>query len=464
MTEPTTSASGGRRVAVAPRARISLTVALAVLLPLLSVAGAALVSSSVAEEVVVPPHTTPLSRASVACPSGQGGGRILVAGGVSGAEGDVAVGLGADSTALPVGASRTAVLADVSGPVIITGENAVAPGLLATRVGTGELAATTCPAPLAEQWFTGVGGGVEHSSELELVNPDSGPAIADVTVFGRDGVLDVPAVRGVRVPGGRSVRLDLAQLVPTRDELAIQVSVSRGRLVGSVLDRVDELGAGDSSADWLAAQAEPATSNVLLGLPRGEGQRTLVLANGGDDETRVTLKVITEASVLAPVGVEEIRVPPQSVTSVPLDGVLSRELSQGALGLSVESTAPITATLRSFVAGDLSHATAAEPVSSSTLLRPQGSAQLLMAGAARVGSAVVVVRDERGGRLLKRRIEIPVGRALSLTLPPRGSRVEVESTTPVRGVVLVTGRGAVALALRELVLNGLVPDVRPASP
>ena len=58
------------------------------------------------------------------------------------------------------------------------------------------LAALDCPRPRRETWFTGVGGGAEHTSVIELVNPDDGPAVADITVLGRAGPLDAADLRG----------------------------------------------------------------------------------------------------------------------------------------------------------------------------------------------------------------------------------------------------------------------------
>ena len=78
--------------------------------------------------------------------------------------------------------------------------------------------------PRRVAWFTGVGSGAGHTSVLELVNPDSGTAIADVTVYGRSGVVDADELRGVSVPGGTSVRLDLGV-----DRAAPRRARARGR-------------------------------------------------------------------------------------------------------------------------------------------------------------------------------------------------------------------------------------------
>ena len=57
-----------------------------------------------------------------------------------------------------------------------------------------------------------------------------GPAVADITVLGEDGPVEVPALRGLTVRGGQTTTVALADVVPRRDELTLQVRVTRGRL------------------------------------------------------------------------------------------------------------------------------------------------------------------------------------------------------------------------------------------
>ena len=114
---------------------------------------------------------------------------------------------------------------------------------------------------------------------LELVNPDAGPAVVDAIAYGRRGAVDAPALRGVAVPGRSVVHIDLAERVPRRDDLALHVTTTRGRVSASVVDTYDELGSSGSATDYLPSQPAPTTSNLLLGLPEGTGRRTLLLAN-----------------------------------------------------------------------------------------------------------------------------------------------------------------------------------------
>ena len=85
------------------------------------------------------------------------------------------------------------------------------------------------------------------------------------------------------------------------------------------------------------------------------------MANPGEDEARVKLRILTADSVFAPEGVEELRVPPGTVRTVTLTSALRAAVEDGALGIDVTGTVPVTAALRSVVDGDLSHAVPVTP-------------------------------------------------------------------------------------------------------
>ena len=283
MTDQT--AQGGRRSARGLRTRLGPVELVAVVVPLLTVAALALVRPLDDGATSHSPDDVALTRATLVCPSSAlpGTGTVALAN-ADGATGEVTTRSPVEGTVEIDGTSRQGLEA----ALVAQAEGDLAGGFIGVRY--GDAAAVACSAPQPEQWFTGVGAAPEHSSVLELVNPDGGPAVADVTVLGPDGPLDVPALRGVTVPGGKAMRFDLAAIVPNRDELALQVLVSRGRLGVDVVDQVDELGRGPSSRDWLASQSEAGTTAYLLGLGGKPAERTLVLANPGDSEARVDLR------------------------------------------------------------------------------------------------------------------------------------------------------------------------------
>ncbi len=347
------------------------------------------------------------------------------------------------------------------GPVVVTGEDDLAPGLVG-GVFTSPLAAASCREPIADQWFTGVGAGAHHSSVLELVNPDAGPAVIDATLIGRSGVIDAPELRGVAVPARSLVRINLATTIPRRDELALQVMTSRGRVLATVRDRYDQLGAGAAARDWLPGQSAPATSNLMLGLAPGSGQRSLVIANPGQDETRASVQVVTKDSVLTPEGAKDIVVGPAEVTRISLARLLPKDVMADAIGLLVTSPLPLTTTVRSFVDGDLSHAVPGAPVTSSAVLTPIGKKKIVLAGAEAAGTVTVTARDGAGKQVAKQQIDVVAQRGFTFSLPSETRLVEVDVRgTSVAGSVVVTGDGAAVVPLVELVTDSLVAQVRP---
>ena len=299
------------------RRRFGPDVLLAVVLPVVAALALLLLHPDRGEPHGKAPVDTQLTSASVVCPTAlPGTGSDLLGVSVLGADpeakvtGDVQVGLGSSVAPLPVRSRQVSTAAQGLGPTVVTGSDDLAPGLVAGRSQSAPLAAVDCAPPVADQWFTGVGADATHDSVVELVNPNAGSAIADITVRAPSGVLDVPALPDVSVPGNSSVQLDLGQIVPNRAELSLEVHTSRGRLAVHVVDSYDELGSGATGQDWLPAQAEPASANLLLGLTQGAGERTLVLSNPGVDEVRAEITVVTPTSTFAPVGVEPVRVAP----------------------------------------------------------------------------------------------------------------------------------------------------------
>lgn len=456
----------GRRTAVARR--IDPTALIGAVLVVLTIGALLLVQPHEPRQRRLDPSTTTLTSVSLGCPSAlPGGAAVAVATAGDSVEGEVSVLARGDETSLPVASGRVGSLEEER-PLAITGTGDLAPGLIAARFGGRALAAVDCPAPTPETWFTGVGAGARHDSVLELVNPDEGPAVADVTVYGRGGAIDVPDLRGITVRGRDSLRLQLGEVMPRRSELALRVVVSRGRLSASLLDQIPELGARPLTEDWLPGQAEPTTDAVLLGLPKGEGTDVLAVTNPGDSEARVRVRILTTDSAFVPEGVDEVRVPPGSVRTVTLTTAVRAGVRDGALGIEVTSSEPVTSTLRTVVADDLSHAV---PVLASeeamTALVPPGAGSVLLADAGAAGVATVEAWTADGKELESQRVELKPGQGGLVELPEGAVLVRVTPRrTSVHAAALVTSprAGAAVVGFRELVTEALIPDVRPGLP
>lgn len=459
------TAETGRRTSGARR--LNPTVLIGAALVVLTLGALVLVQTTERRDRVVEPTSTTLTTASLGCPAAvAGGGTVAVGTARDSVAGSVAVRAQRDERSLPVASGRVSTV-DEGRALAVTGTGDLAPGLIAARFGGEELAVVDCPAPTPETWFTGVGAGARHDAVLELVNPDEGVAVADVTVYGGGGPVDAPTLRGVTVPGQDSLRLRLGEVMPRRGELALRVVVSRGRLSASLLDQIPALGALPRTEDWLPGQAGPATGTILLGLPPGEGTDVLTVANPGDSEARVRVRVLTTDSAFAPEGLGDVRVPPGSVRTVTLTSVVRAAVRDGAQGIEVTSNEPVASSLATVVADDLSHAAPVLPSAAPmTALVPQGTGSVVLADAGGVGVATVEAWTASGDELESRRVELRPGQGGVVELPGGAALVRVTPRrTSVHAAALVTGaRGVAVVGFRELPTEALIPDVRPGLP
>jgi hypothetical protein len=176
---------------------------------------------------------------------------------------------------------------------------------------------------------------------------------------------------------------------------------------------------------------------------------------------------VTPRAVFAPAGLEPVSVAPGTSKPVTLTELLDQATEQGATGLLLESTGPVTANLRQLAGNDLSEVAPAAPLASETAaLVPAGKARLLLADPAGVGLATVVALDASGAELATEEVELTPDTGATIALPEGTALVRVTpERTSVRAALLVTAaKGVAVVPLRDLLVDGLVPDVRPALP
>jgi hypothetical protein len=449
----------GRRADLRARRRPDALTVASVLIPLLTVGALALVRPVDVEPGDRAPETVALERSDVVCPSSGGRSGAVRLGNADGESGEVVVRRGTRSSDVDLEGSPEV---PARGAVTVRAAGELAPGLVAGRV--AGRAGTACVRPAPLQWYVGVGAAPEHSSVVELVNPDSGPAVADVFVHGPDGPVDAPRLRGVTVPGNSTTRLDLATTVPTRDELTLRVEVGRGRLGVFVLDRIDELGLGADSSDWLAPQAEPGTRLHLTGLgPRG-GERILVVANPSENEARVRLELATDESEFAPAGAEDLRVPAGAVRTLDVGDLLVSRPARGARALVLQSSEPVLGTLRTLADGDLTHAvgTSALVERGATVLF-DGAKEMVLTGAADDGEVTWRLSDAAGERVRERSVSLTAGQSAAVGLPEWARVLDLTAGGTGASVAVVgTGNDRLTWPIPELQVSSSVPDVRPA--
>lgn len=304
------------------------------------------------------------------------------------------------------------------GPVLARGTAGSAPGLAASQLTRSTeatmrgLAGTRCVAAGTDFWFVGSGAVVGQRGRVYLTNPEPSPAVADITLYGPDGLIDAPDGRGVSVAGGeQEIRL-LDALAPGTSRFAVHVHVRQGRVSAAVRDQQVD-GLTPMGADWVPAAAPPSGRQLVPGVPGGEGERRLqVVAPGGSDAI-VRIRLIGEAGPVAADGPELLEVPAGSVADVDLAPFAAGE----PVTVELDSDAPVTAGVLARV-----------------LSPPPGLAEIAYAAAAPplTPSAPGVVPEVRAGELLTTRLWLtapdgPVTVALT-PLPPAEGGTPTEVT------------------------------------
>lgn len=445
--------------------RLDAVSVLALVIPLITVGVLALVRQPPVHDRIHRPALTRLTGVTLVCPgprSGSPDGWVSTA---SGQSGDVSVNAGGRKSSASVSTGAVTRLPH-HGAVVIRGSDELAPGLLGLRSGTAPLSAQDCSVPAPEQWFTGLGAGGAHRSVIELVNPDSGRADADITLYGHHP-FTVRKLHGITIPAHKTVSFDLAAIVPRRILLSAQVQVSRGRLAVHVLDSRADLATHRVRREWLPRQEEPAQDNRMMGLPAGPGRRTLQVVNPGEDVVRAQIRIITGDTSFAPTGLDTVSVPPGSTASVSLTKVLGKALGDGAVGVQVISDAPVAASVLTDLGTDEA-VTVPDPVirdEAATLLPvssggPNSAKAVLYLSADSAGAATVTAYDGSGKQLREKRVAQQQGHTVAVALPQGTAFLRVvPQGTQVRGSVVVTGDGATVVPLHELLTRGLVPQI-----
>jgi hypothetical protein len=466
----TTSSGSGRRIAESPsggrRFGPMIVTGLAAVVVTL---GALALQAPAAEQIEPPPEAparTPLTAADLACPASDSSSVTVGSDSREDGEGSVGLSTGTDDpepVALSAGeATRATASTDA---VVVRGTGALAPGLFAARYAGAGSAAGECPAPSGSRWFVGVGSSGVHDSRLQLTNPDSGPAVADLTLWSTDGPLEEVRSRGLTVAGGETTSIDLSDLAPHPRELAMQVTVSRGRVAASVLDAYS-LPGEKPTEDWLTAAAEPATTLAVPGLARSADERTLVLANPGDAGGRVELRVTGRRSTFAPSGLEPIEVPAGQVVVTDLTDQLAGAVDGDDTALELTSTVPVTGSLRQVVDADLVPL-AAVPLATgrtATTAPERGDRTLVLTTGPDKGGAYEVrfVGATEDGDWRGR---LKPGTTTVVEVPDGTVAVLADGPAPYAGGVRSrSGSGSSFLPLRTLTYDRILPKVSPALP
>jgi hypothetical protein len=336
----------------------------------------------------------------------------------------------------------------------------LAPGFSVTQTertvdGPGRgLASTQCQPTGTDFWFVGAAAGVGERAVLVLTNPESATSTVDVTLHGRDGLVDAPGARGVQVRPRTTVEVRLDQVAPGEKVLAVHVQVRVGRLSAAITE-TDVFGFEPRGTDWLPAAEPPGTALVVPGVPAvtrdREGKVRLDLV-APDEAAVVTLSVVTPEGSFTPQGADVVEVPAEGVASVDLTEALRGDPA----AIVISSDAPVTAGARVVlrspdIFGDVLFLAASDPIDAPAVVpdnRTTADLQTRLLLTAPDGGATAVVTGFAGGKeWTAERVQLAAGTTQVVTVdPPRVRGAQVESY----GLVVTPGGSGPLYAVRML--------------
>lgn len=219
--------------------------------------------------------------------------------GADGAEAEVKPFLALKEPGKPVSGTKNA----SDAPALVgTATGRLAPGWTAqqtTTVTAGDgrgLLGVSCTAPDTDFWFPGASTDKARQDYVHLTNPDDTAAVADVVLYGKDGILKSDTGEGIPVPARSSVPVLLPTLTgEAQPNVTVHVSTRTGR-VGAVVNAADDKLGGD----WLAASADPAPRVVLPGIPADATSVRLVVFAPGEDDAELKVRLAGKSGTIVP--------------------------------------------------------------------------------------------------------------------------------------------------------------------
>jgi hypothetical protein len=383
------------------------------------------------------------------CPVEEGSGRNTTIGVASGVNGEgrftaFAAGVPAGSSAFSTGASGSAAISIAEIASLGTGAGlAELPGpdvaAASVLVGTQSVAVESCvPTPLQHTLLAGGSTVSGQGFQVQLMNPYAGEAMVDLIVQSESGLEAAPQLRGIGVLSRSSAVIDLAEILPGRQSLAITVEVASGNVMTA--------GRFDVGVDGALWHSVAPALDWYVPVPAAGIAGELVISTG------VAAEVAYQIDVYGPQGLveafQEGVVPGRGATAVPLSG-LGLEASSA---IRVISTQPVAVFLRNVSETGVAVTSGTSAISSNWLLPGAGlapggagTAVILNAGIEEDTVVVTARRDQSAAQEFTvpagTVLEVPAieGGANAYTVKGEGSLVPMWVTAAGTGVAYSIG-------------------------
>jgi hypothetical protein len=301
----------------------------------------------------------------------------------------------------------------------VTAAGAMAPGVEAEVADSAGLASVSCGAPASSLWFVGPGqdAGADQI-QLDLMNVDSLAATVDVNVITEAGPAQTSAYTGISVPPHQLVVESLSSLAGGASVVAINVRTSAGRVAADVSES-----ASHGGISWLPVSATPSTSLVLPGVPPSGAGASLFLVVPGSAGARVSVVALTGQGRYEPLGSQQVDLPGESATYVPLTALGGGS----AVSLLLTSNVPVTAAVLVPGSGLGAFTAAVQPITQQAVIAGNatggGLSATVVLTAPGQAAHVRVTETAQGAHADSQIITVPAGRTVdvSATSPKRGT-------------------------------------------
>ena len=258
--------------------------------------------------------------------------------------------LGGDVAVRDLAAGGGAVhLGAVAAPLVVRAQPArVAPVTAATGVSVvtaGDargLAAASCRAPAADDWFVGGSTAVGATTTLVLTNPGLTAAQVELELFGPNGPIETTTTQHVVAPGATK-QVDLGGVAADQAALVVHLTVAGG-LVSAHLQDTAVRGFTPAGTDLVVPGVAPALRQVVTGIVTpgstvgAPDAPVLRLLAPGDAATTARVTLLGPDGPVDLPGAQEVPLSAGEVTDVPLGG-----LPAGDHTVVVDADVPVVA-------------------------------------------------------------------------------------------------------------------------